>query len=90
MSSKTDDDGLEEYNKFRGRYYDNNSSSDSDDDFFNNDSDDEDYFYSMRGDFSMQRNMHAANMHSGSSGMHMHSSEPKRGNVSAPVYRRAE
>lgn len=60
MSSKTEEEGIEEYNKFQARYYDNlddrYSNSDSSDDFFDEDSDDDDYFYSMRGDYSIKRN----------------------------------
>lgn len=58
MSSKTDDDGLEEYNNFRARYYDYDSSSSSDysDSFFEDDSsDDDEAYYRMRGDFTMER-----------------------------------
>lgn len=49
MSSKTDDDGLEEYNRFHARQYDDDfgSSSDSEPDgFADDDSDDDSYFFS--------------------------------------------
>ncbi|KAL4497284.1 hypothetical protein ABPG72_011219 [Tetrahymena utriculariae] len=57
VSSKTEDDALEEYNNFRARYYDYDSSSNSDysDSFYEDSSDEEESYYRMRGDFSFER-----------------------------------
>lgn len=60
MSSKTEEEGLEEYNNFRDRYYDYDSSSNSNfsDSFYEDDSsDDDEVYYRMRGDFTMERVM---------------------------------